>query len=113
MHRDEIQKLGAQAARDGLTLWDCPYYRAAAMPGHTGESITEWRGKVEAWEAGFLAETRSWNPPRGTLRRQARRGALSTEPIIAAPGPRAPTPYPANRTLRASCHAPVRRGKRR
>lgn len=66
MHRDEIQKLGAQGARDGLTLWDCPYYRAAAMPGHTGESITEWRGKVEAWEAGFLAETRSWNPPRGT-----------------------------------------------
>lgn len=41
MHREDIQKLGASAARDGLTLWDCPYYRAVEMPGHTGESIVE------------------------------------------------------------------------
>ncbi|MGN6455690.1 MAG: CrpP-related protein [Achromobacter mucicolens] len=57
MQREDIQKLGAQAARDGLTLWDCPFYRAAAMPGHTGESISEWSGKVEAWEAGWMEAT--------------------------------------------------------
>lgn len=75
MH-DDIQKLGARAAREGLTLWDCPYYRAVEMPGHTGESIVEWRQKMEAWEAGFLAETKSWMPrddgaryvPRATAR---------------------------------------------
>ncbi|MNY64716.1 hypothetical protein D3C86_2018680 [compost metagenome] len=61
MH-DDIQKLGAQAARNGLTLWDCPYYQAAAMPGHTGESIMEWREKVDAWEAGWCAEAQSWRP---------------------------------------------------
>lgn len=63
MQRDDIQKLGAEAAREGLTLWDCPYYRAVAMPGHTGESITEWRTKVEAWEAGWMAEAKSWRLP--------------------------------------------------
>lgn len=57
MQREDIQKLGAQAARDGLTLWDCPYYRAAAMPGHTGESISQWGAKVEAWEAGWRVAT--------------------------------------------------------
>ncbi|WP_313619590.1 CrpP-related protein [Achromobacter sp.] len=65
MQRDDIQKLGAQAAREGLTLWDCPYYRAAAMPGHTGESIADWRGKVEAWEAGWMKEMESGQPPPG------------------------------------------------
>lgn len=60
--QDDIQKLGAQAARNGLTLWDCPYYQAAAMPGHTGESIMEWREKVDAWEAGWCAEAQSWRP---------------------------------------------------
>lgn len=67
MH-DDIRKLGAQAARDGLTLWDCPYYQAAVMPGHTGESIVEWREKVEAWEAGWMAETKSWKPPDEVIR---------------------------------------------
>jgi len=65
MQRDDIQKLGAQAARDGLTLWDCPYYRAAAMPGHTGEPIAQWRSKVEAWEAGWMEVTKSGQPPPG------------------------------------------------
>lgn len=53
MHRDDIEKLGAQAARDGFTLWDCPYYRATEMPAHTGETIPKWREKVEAWERGW------------------------------------------------------------
>jgi len=62
MNREYIQKLGAAAARKGLTLWDCPYYRAMQMPGHTGESIAEWRSKVEAWEAGWTDESDSWAP---------------------------------------------------
>ncbi len=65
MQRDDIQKLGAQAAREGLTLWDCPYYRAAAMPGHTGEPIAEWRSKVEAWEAGWMQTMESGQSPPG------------------------------------------------
>lgn len=65
MHREDIQKLGASAAREGLTLWDCPYYRAVEMPGHTGESIAEWRSKVEAWEAGWKEEAESWRPQPG------------------------------------------------
>jgi hypothetical protein len=65
MHREDIQKLGAKAAREGLSLWDSPYYRAAAMPGHSGESIAEWRSKVEAWEAGRMNELKSWLPPPG------------------------------------------------
>lgn len=59
MHRDDIQKLGAQAAREGLSLLDCPYLRTAEMPGHCGGSIAEWREKVEAWEAGWRKEVRS------------------------------------------------------
>lgn len=68
MQRDYIETLGAIAAREGLTLWDCPYYRADAMPGHTGESIMEWRSKVEAWESGWLVETESWKPTGGMVR---------------------------------------------
>jgi hypothetical protein len=59
MHRDDIQKLGAQAAREGLSLLDCPYLRASEMPGHCGGSISEWRAKVEAWESGWRKEVRS------------------------------------------------------
>jgi len=49
----EIWQQGAQAARAGLSLLDCPYYRAANLPGHTGESIRDWQAKVHAWEAGW------------------------------------------------------------
>ncbi|WP_341767767.1 CrpP-related protein [Achromobacter spanius] len=59
MHRDDIQKLGAQAAREGLSLLDCPFLRTSEMPGHCGGSIAEWREKVEAWEAGWRKEVRS------------------------------------------------------
>lgn len=52
----DIQKLGALSARLGLTLLDCPFLRARAMPGHTGERPTEWRAKVEAWEEGWRSE---------------------------------------------------------
>ncbi|WP_338130928.1 CrpP-related protein [Achromobacter denitrificans] len=52
----DIQKLGALSARLGLTLLDCPFLRARAMPGHTGERPREWRAKVEAWEDGWKSE---------------------------------------------------------
>ncbi|WP_081955030.1 MULTISPECIES: CrpP-related protein [Achromobacter] len=57
MPRDDIQELGAQAAWDGLTLFDCPYFRARALPSYTGESISTWKQKVDAWEQGWQAET--------------------------------------------------------
>lgn len=59
MQRIDIQKLGAQAAREGLSLLDCPFLRASEMPGHCGGSIAEWREKLEAWEAGWRQEVRS------------------------------------------------------
>lgn len=48
----DIQTLGADAARQGLTLLDYPYLGTAAMPAHTGESVNEWRSRVEMWKAG-------------------------------------------------------------
>ncbi len=62
MHCDDIQKLGAKAARDGLTILDCPFLKADQMPGHTGELISRWKAKVDAWEAGWVAETVSREP---------------------------------------------------
>lgn len=57
---EEIQARGAQAARNGWTLLDCPFFRADQMPGHTGEPISDWRKKVEAWEFGWKKEVESW-----------------------------------------------------
>nr|WP_304502399.1 CrpP-related protein [Bordetella sp. BOR01] len=61
----EIWQQGAQAARAGLGLLDCPFYRAANMPGHTGEPIREWQFKVKSWEAGWhaVADIRNAAPP--------------------------------------------------
>ncbi|MNQ98151.1 hypothetical protein D3C85_1138260 [compost metagenome] len=53
---DDIQKKGAEAARNGLSLLDCPYLKAAAMPGHTGESPSDWLKRVNAWEEGWKGE---------------------------------------------------------
>ncbi|HYG41840.1 MAG TPA: CrpP-related protein [Bordetella sp.] len=57
----DIWQQGAQAARAGLSLLDCPFYRAANMPGHTGESIREWQFKVKSWEAGWQSVADTWN----------------------------------------------------
>lgn len=62
MH-DDIRKQGALAARRGLTLWDCPYLKAKAMPGHTGENPAEWQAKVNAWEAGWHGELKARRRP--------------------------------------------------
>jgi hypothetical protein len=50
---DDIQKLGAEAAGKGLSILDCPYLRADAMPAHSGEPIAQWNRRVAAWEAGW------------------------------------------------------------
>ncbi|CAB3641748.1 MAG: hypothetical protein J0I68_01320 [Achromobacter sp.] len=55
--REDLRKLGADAARQGLGLLDCPYFRAGAMPAHTGESISEWSRCVQAWEMGWREAT--------------------------------------------------------
>ncbi len=57
MPRDDIQELGAQAAREGHSLFDCPYFRSKALPHYTGESILSWKQKVDAWELGWREET--------------------------------------------------------
>lgn len=53
----EIQKEGAEAARKGLSLLNCPYLKADAMPGHTGEPPGEWIERVNAWEEGWKRES--------------------------------------------------------
>ncbi|WP_313387514.1 CrpP-related protein [Achromobacter aegrifaciens] len=52
----DIQKMGAEAAREGLGLINCPYLKAAAMPAHTGESPSDWLKRVTAWEKGWKRE---------------------------------------------------------
>ncbi|WP_338155873.1 CrpP-related protein [Achromobacter xylosoxidans] len=74
MKCEEIQKLGAQAARNGQTLLDCPFFKSAARPGQTAEALAEWRHNVEAWEAGFRSE----------VRRRPRVAAETSGPISSA-----------------------------
>ncbi|MHC0506342.1 CrpP-related protein [Achromobacter aegrifaciens] len=52
----DIQKMGAEAAREGLGLINCPYLKAAAMPAHTGESPSNWLKRVTAREKGWKRE---------------------------------------------------------
>ncbi|MEL7723455.1 CrpP-related protein [Achromobacter sp. JD-1] len=54
--RPDIQEEGAVAARAGLSLWDCPYYRAGALTGQARETLIERRLKMRAWELGWLSE---------------------------------------------------------
>ncbi|WP_304503459.1 CrpP-related protein [Achromobacter sp. ACM04] len=63
MRRDDIQELGAQAARDGLTLFDCPYFKAEEIPGHTGEELSSWKARVDAWAAGWKYARNVARPP--------------------------------------------------
>ncbi|CUJ69258.1 CrpP-related protein [Achromobacter aegrifaciens] len=53
----DIQKEGAEAARKGLSLLNCPYLKADAMPGHSGEAPGEWLERVNAWEEGWKRES--------------------------------------------------------
>lgn len=65
MNRDDIQEMGAKAAREGLTLFDCPFYRLDALPDQSAEAIAEWRANIDAWEAGFHSEVSSRPPVSG------------------------------------------------
>lgn len=58
MSGNGIRKLGYQAALQGESLWACPFYQAAKMPGHTGEAIGLWWDKVHSWEQGWRLGTR-------------------------------------------------------
>lgn len=51
--QDALRHLGYRAAGRGELLESCPYLRAEKLPGSTGESVTQWRMKVEAWERGW------------------------------------------------------------
>ncbi|MGE8453768.1 MAG: CrpP-related protein [Pseudomonadales bacterium] len=51
---EEVRRQGAAAARIGLTIWDCPFIHASAMPAHTGERFWDWEAKVHAWEEGWI-----------------------------------------------------------
>lgn len=64
---EEIEARGAQAARNGWSLLDCPFLRANEMPGHTGEAIADWRQKVEAWETGWQKEVNGWKLATSTI----------------------------------------------
>ncbi|WP_301337034.1 CrpP-related protein [Achromobacter ruhlandii] len=51
--RKDAFHLGVKAAIEGLDLFSCPYFKATAMPRHSGMPISEWREHVESWEAGW------------------------------------------------------------
>lgn len=54
--REEIQKQGANARALGISQFDNPYAKSAAMPAATGESSEEWQAKFAAWELGWTIE---------------------------------------------------------
>ena len=54
---EDIHRDGASAAQEGKSLLDNPYFKAAAMPNHTGEPIEEWHARVDAWESGWREAT--------------------------------------------------------
>lgn len=49
--REDYYAQGMEAARSGLTLLDCPYFRA--LPSRTGEDIGQWEHRVGAWKLGW------------------------------------------------------------
>ncbi|CUJ21414.1 CrpP-related protein [Achromobacter xylosoxidans] len=50
---DAPRYLGYRAAARGQLLESCPFMRPDKLPTRTGENLTEWRKKVEAWEQGW------------------------------------------------------------
>ncbi|MFJ3463491.1 CrpP-related protein [Achromobacter spanius] len=85
-----------------LTIWECPFLRAEAMPAHTGEPLPVWSEKVRVWEEGgqqaAAARTESrrdvvaaWLRALPATRRfektDAKSGLLFTASAVAASGP--------------------------
>lgn len=52
-----MQKRGAEACAAGLSEIDCPLYRPEQMPAATGEPVSEWSARADAWRAGYVAES--------------------------------------------------------
>lgn len=53
---EAIQKRGANARAAGLDKLANPYLKADAMPAATGEDLTEWVVKHDAWHLGWTME---------------------------------------------------------
>lgn len=51
--KDAPRHMGYRAAAHGQLLESCPFLRADRLPTRTGENLTHWREKVEAWEQGW------------------------------------------------------------
>ncbi|WP_392388258.1 CrpP-related protein [Achromobacter xylosoxidans] len=51
--KDAARHMGYRAAARGQSLESCPFMRADKLPTRTGENLTHWREKVEAWEHGW------------------------------------------------------------
>ncbi|MGJ7575420.1 CrpP-related protein [Variovorax sp. RB2P76] len=55
MSLEEITKSGASARRSGTSLLKNPFYERDSMPSATGESMTTWSLKAQAWTNGWRA----------------------------------------------------------
>lgn len=85
---EDVRSQGAAAARNGLTIWDCPYLLANEMPAHTGEPFREWNAKVQAWEEGWnQASSRRVEEQGARPRMAASRGVTREKQSL---GPTAP-----------------------
>ena len=51
-----IERVGAQARARGETFLANPYLRSAALPAATGEALSVWQAKHDAWWRGWTME---------------------------------------------------------
>ncbi len=56
MTTDEHYLRGVNARAANLSKFDCPFYKAEAIPEATGETMEQWQAKVDAWERGWSIE---------------------------------------------------------
>lgn len=59
---ERLQLRGANARAMGLSFLDNPFYKSEAMPGHTGENVSEWERKARAWSDGWELENAVRSP---------------------------------------------------
>lgn len=57
-----LERAGADAAAQGRTWRSNPYLQREQLPDRTGESLTRWACRHDAWQRGFEAyrESREW-----------------------------------------------------
>lgn len=56
MTEDHLRRQGANARAFGQSEFDNPFYRPENMPAATGEAVSDWNAKAQAWRDGWLAE---------------------------------------------------------